>query len=261
MSTDLVETSNQKIDISGVIIRHEDGSFSTDGQRYLPEVKCRVLAIDLPYVARFIKLQERKDFDISKFELKFTQDDVLGVTIHMTDHGYADDEGKTIRTVARQHVTRRFGDYYLKVEIVDISYPHKRIQCRCISSSTEDGSLPDKVAISTDLDQFFCIGYTDSEPTLEMLVSAIATMNTSNYGAYPGRWYYDSDLKMVRSFNSHAKIAIGMMRPIEALQIASQLNTKGNWNKMQTHDMKVHDMKSESKHSQDMPVNTELKSK
>lgn len=261
MSTDLVEVSNQEIDISGVIIRHEDGSFSIDGQRYLPEVKCRVLGFDIPFSSRFNKLSERKDFNISKFELKFTQDDVLGVTIHMTDHGYPDEEGKTIRTVARQHVTRRFGDYYLKVEIIDISYPHKRIQCKCMSSSTEDGGLPDKVMISTDLDQFFRIGYTGPEPTLEMLQSAIATMNASNYGAYPGRWYYDSDLNMVRSFNSHAKIAIGMMRPIEALQIASQLNTKGNWNKMQTHDMKVHDMKSESKHSQDMPTNTELKLK
>jgi hypothetical protein len=237
VSTDLAETSNQEIDISGVVIRHEDGSFSIDGKRYLPEVKCRVLAIDLPFVTRFSKFTERKDFDISKFELKFTQDDILGVTIHMTDHGYPDDEGKTIRTVARQHVTKRFGDYYLKVEIVDISYPHKRIQCKCISSSTEDGSLPDKVAISADLDQFFCIGYADQEPTLEMLKSAIATMNASNYGAYPGRWYYDSDLKIVRSFNSHAKISIGMMLPIEALQIASQLNKKGNWDAVQRFDM------------------------
>jgi hypothetical protein len=237
VSTDLVEISNQEIDISGVIVRHEDGSFSIDGKRYLPEVKCKVLAIDLPYVARFIKLQERKDFDISKFELKFTQDDVVGITIYMIDHGYPDDECKTIRTVARHHITKRFGDYYLKVEIVDISYPHKIIQCKCISSSTRDGNLPDKVAINTDLDQFFCIGYADQEPTLEMLQSAIATMNTSNYGAYPRRWYHDSDLNMVRSFNPKTKTAIGMMRPIEALQIASQLNKKGNWDGVQRFDM------------------------
>lgn len=238
MSTDLVETSNQEIDISGVVIRHEDGSFSIDGKRYLPEVKCSIDEIVINFHGSFDKFKDRSNFDINNFKFEINQDGVSHVKVRIKDFGFEDNYGQTSRNVARQHVVRREKQYYLKIDIVEISYQRKRIQCKCMSSFSEDfGGIPDKVALSTSLDQFYCIGNTDPDPTIEMLQSAISTINAAGYGSLPGRWYHDSDLNMVRSFNPKTKTAIGMMRPIEALQIASQLNKKGDWDAMQRFDM------------------------
>ena len=237
MSSNLVvKNKGGTIHETGLVTKYDDGSFAIDGKLYLPEIKCKVLNVIHNIPALFDRNFKRLDFDINKFEIKLTQDDITGVTITVKDSGYGDNSS---RYVARQHIAKHEDGHYLKVEINDIVYSIKRVSCKCMSSSTEDGHLPDKVAINTTLDQFFCVGDASTVITKQDIIDAVLLMNRVGYGhgATEGScWFYDQDYKLVRSFNQKVATVVGTMTPAEAIQIASQLNKRGGWAKVQEFD-------------------------
>jgi hypothetical protein len=235
MKTEIVKDSKSaELDKPGIVTTHADGSFSIDGGLYLPEVKCDLQNIGTNFYKYFSPFSERKDFDINNFELKINQDVITNVVISMYDTGQSD--SLCSRNVARQHIIKRHDGHYLKVEIINIVYATKRINCKCMSSSTRDGSLPDQILIQTKLDQFYCAGKANIDFTEEDLQSAINLMNHVRYGG-ADRWFFDVDFGFVRSFDPKTKKVIGKLLPIEAVQIAAQLNAKGEWDKVQRFDI------------------------
>jgi hypothetical protein len=229
MKSESLDDLKQHAENPCIINRYPDGSFSVDRKLYFPEIKCTLVDKHLEYSKQLENFFKRKDFDINNFEFKITQDHVLFCQVQIKDYGYGDEKQgwKTNRSVARQHVVKRESGYYFKVELVDVAYTLKRVQAKCLSASTRSG-IPDKVAVSTDLDEFYCFGDDSGLITKHDVIGAIQTMNKASYGN-SNQWYYDIDLNLVRNFNIHTMEAIGILRPVEALQIASQLLAKGNW--------------------------------
>jgi hypothetical protein len=235
MNTEIQKDSKpSQLDKPGLVTTHADGSFSIDGSLYLPEVKCSLENISTRFISYFEPLTQRKDFDINYFELKINQDVIDSVQISMYDYGQG--RNPAYRNVARQHLVKRHDGHYLKVEIINIVYANKKIACKCMSSSDRSGSLPDQVLIQTKLDQFYCVGKANPDFTEEDLQSAINLMNHVRYGG-ADRWFFDVEFGLVRSFDPKTKKVIGKLLPIEAIQIAAQLNAKGEWDKVQRFDM------------------------
>ena len=80
MNTEIVKNSkSDQLDKPGIVTTHADGSFSIDGNLYLPEVKCNLSGISTNFHNYFDHLSQRKDFDINNFELKVNQDVISGV--------------------------------------------------------------------------------------------------------------------------------------------------------------------------------------
>jgi hypothetical protein len=235
----------------GVVTQNEDGSFAIDGKLYLPEVRCYIESVNHNLMIFLKPLMERADFDINKFELKVNANVITGVNIKMKDSLWSGSDGMTRRSVDRSSLISRRDGVYIKVKVQNIVYAIKKITCVCLSSHSEEGSfrkadqfgtpgtIADKVMINTTLDQFFCVGDAAKTVTREDIISAVKMMNRVGYGmgeTEGSHWFYDIDYNLVRSFSQKASTVVGSMTPAEAIQIAAQLNSKGDWAGVQEFD-------------------------
>lgn len=216
----LTDPLSSHISNPSLIIRHKDGSFSVGDKTYLPEIKCESYSIKINFpVDRWEKFVSKKNFNIKDFKFELTPADLGEVFISIHDRGGV---AAKYHAISHKFLSVHDNDYYLIVDLLEVVVSNGLVTCRC-------PFYRETRLIQTDLSHFYCVGDCSIEPTMETIESAIYTLNRAGYGGGRGLWYYDVDFNLVRSFDSAERKVIGRLTPIEAIQIASQLNRGGNW--------------------------------
>jgi hypothetical protein len=217
-----------------LLVYNSDGSFSVGGKTYLQEVLCHG-RIDLKIDFQFAldTLMKRSDFDINKFSITISENNVDSATVRTKQFG---ETSLITRNVSRSALSSHGGKHYVKCKLFNYVASTGRVFCNILHSfHSSPGKLthnmPDQILLETTLDEFFCVGH--AQPiTKEAVQAACDVMNKAHYSGNCS-WFYDEEVGAVRMFDFlGGKRSTSPMRPSEAIQIASQLNERGGWANM-----------------------------